>query len=86
MRATFDRLFVEHPASVQESYFQHMCTASGFGVKLLSASLMCFVHALLPGCFETKASERINKLYESMVLHRVKSTSDRPEPISGIDP
>ena len=42
------RAFTEHPASVGESYWQHLAFASGFAARLLLAGLAALVHALLP--------------------------------------
>ena len=45
------RLFTDHPASVGESYAEHLVTASGFGLRMVLAGLACMVHALLPFLF-----------------------------------
>ena len=66
------RLFTEHPASVGETYGEHMGMATGFGVRLLMASLACFVHALLPFLFQKTASRMITTLHGRMVTHRHK--------------
>ena len=49
-------MFTRHPASVGETYGEHMLVASSFGLKLLLAALACFVHALLPFLFERTGS------------------------------
>jgi len=45
------RRFVEHPASVGESYGEHFAVASGFGLRLIAAGLACLVHACVPAWF-----------------------------------
>lgn len=65
-RSNFLRGFIEHPASVNETYFQHMRFASGFAVMLLGAALAAFVHAIIPPLFETTASRLIRKLHARM--------------------
>ena len=64
MKAAFNTLFIAHPASVDETYFEHMRFAGGFAVTLLAAAGAAFVHAILPFCFEKTASRMIARLYE----------------------
>lgn len=71
----FQRLFIDHPASVRESYLEHMVMAGGFGWTLLRASAACFVHALVPGLCERTGSTLIRELHGRMVTHRVRSDS-----------
>jgi hypothetical protein len=66
------RLFLDHPASVNESYLQHMAMASSFGFAMLKASLACFVHALVPGLCERTGSRIITRLHARMVTNRVR--------------
>jgi len=62
--------FTDHPASVGESYFEHMGVASRFSANLLLAGLACMVHAVLPFAFVKTGSKMINGLYSDMVSHR----------------
>lgn len=64
------RLFTQHPLSVGETYLQHLCTASSFGIRMLLGGLACFVHALLPFLFVRTASRCINGLHQRMVVNR----------------
>ena len=64
------RLFTQHPASVGETYLQHLRTALGFGFRMLIAGLACVVHALLPCLFECTASRCIGQLHDRMVVNR----------------
>ena len=64
------RVFLEHPATVNETYFEHLGRAWGFAGRLAIAAFMCFVHGLLPCCFTTSASQSVNRLHEIMVTHR----------------
>jgi hypothetical protein len=66
----WNKLFTEHPATVNETYFQHFASASSFGLRMIGGGLMCFVHALLPGVFCTKASSMIGELHERMLVNR----------------
>src|ERR671912_945183 len=61
------RLFAEHPATVGETYAQHLRVAAGFGLAMIGGGLACLVHALLPFAFVTRGSETVARLYERMV-------------------
>jgi hypothetical protein len=73
------RPFVEHPASVGESYFRHLRNAVGFGVAMIGGGAACLVHAILPFTFVTRGSETIARLHERMITNRVA----RPTPNAG---
>ena len=64
------QLFTEHPASVGETYFQHLCAASGFAIRMFGGAVACFLHALLPFAFRNTGSECITALHERMVAKR----------------
>lgn len=64
------RLFTEHPASVGETYLQHLCAATGFSVRMFGGAIACFIHALLPFTFQHTGSDSITCLYDRMVTNR----------------
>jgi hypothetical protein len=64
------RLFTEHPATVNESYWQHFASAMGFGFRMIWGGLVCMVHAVIPGVCCTKASEMIGELNDRMITNR----------------
>ena len=74
----FRRLFVDHPASVNETYLQHMGMAGSFGWAMLKASGACFLHALVPGLCERTGSRIIIRLHHRMVTNRVVQP-ERPD-------
>jgi hypothetical protein len=57
-------LFTTHPASVGESYFQHMRFAASFAASLLAAAAAAACHAVLPFLFEKTASRIVARLYD----------------------
>ncbi len=61
-----DRLFLEHPRSVNESYIGHMGFALWFALQLGGAAFAALVHAVLPFCFETTASRTIRELHAAI--------------------
>ncbi len=62
-RAFFARLFTDHPASVDETYFGHMRFAFGFSFWLFVAAVAALVHALIPALCETTASRILKRLH-----------------------
>ena len=56
-------LFLTHPQSVDESYFEHMAFAGRFSAKLFLAAGAALVHAVLPFAFEKTASRMIAEMY-----------------------
>ena len=62
--------FVDHPASVGETYLEHMGVAASFGGQMVLGGLACFIHALLPFTCERTASRRIALLHDRMVVNR----------------
>lgn len=61
-KTTFLRGFIEHPASVNETYLQHARFAFGFSTKLFGAAAAALIHAIIPPLFETTASRLIKEL------------------------
>ncbi|GAB4261349.1 MAG: hypothetical protein Kow0013_05780 [Pararhodobacter sp.] len=59
----FKRLFLDHPASVGESYVEHARFAFGFAFWLLAAGTAALIHALLPFAFEKTASNITRRLF-----------------------
>ena len=73
------RRFTDHPATVNESYLQHMAMAFGFGGRMLLGSLGCFVHGLFPWLCLTRGSDTIRTLHHRMVTHRVVRPAAAPQ-------
>ena len=65
-------IFTEHPHSVNETYFEHMCCAFKFHCTLLKLSLCALVHAIFPFLCETTASDGIKTLNDCMQKRRNK--------------
>jgi hypothetical protein len=59
-----NRIFLDHPAKVDETFFEHMAFAGKFAAKLFLAGGAALVHALIPCLFEKTASKIIADLYE----------------------
>jgi hypothetical protein len=63
MTRTFQRIFIQHPQSVDETYFEHMRFAGWFAAQLLGAGLAALVHAIIPCLFEKTASRMIQTMH-----------------------
>lgn len=65
--------FTRHPATVGETYAEHMRHAGGFGLTLVAAGLACLVHAVFPFLCKTTGSQAIKRLHDRMVVNRVRT-------------
>lgn len=64
MIRTFTAAFVDHPATVGESYLGHARFALWFSFKLTQAGLAALTHAVFPFACQTTASTIVKELYE----------------------
>jgi uncharacterized protein DUF6356 len=62
--------FVEHPASVGESYGRHLRHAFGFSVRMAAGAVAVGIHAVFPFLFTRTGSAILSSLYRDMVAHR----------------
>ena len=60
----------DHPRSVGENYLQHWCSAMSFVLRMVGLAVCVFVHAFVPGLFETTGKRGIQSLHRRMVTHR----------------
>ena len=63
----FRGMFTSHPASVGETYGEHMRVALSFAGPLAKAAGAALVHAFLPFLFTTTASQTVKRLHDRMV-------------------
>jgi hypothetical protein len=73
------RAFSEHPASVGETYGEHLGHAACFGVRMIAGGFACLVHAVLPFLFVHTGSRAIGELNERMITGR----RAEPQPVAG---
>lgn len=76
VRSLFNRLFIAHPQSIGESYFEHQRVAFSFVGPLLFAVFACLLHAVVPGFCERSASSRIKDLHRRIVTDREKKAHE----------
>ena len=63
------RAFSEHPASVGESYGEHLLRAAYFGMRMVFAGIACQVHGALPYLFVRTGRRAIAELNDRMVVN-----------------
>lgn len=64
--------FTQHPASVNETYFQHMKVALTFSMTFMFGGIVALIHAFFPFLFEKTGSKLITHLHQKMVSQRVQ--------------
>jgi len=69
--------FTEHPASVGETYFEHLRHATGFAISMLRGGLACLVHAVLPFLFTHTGSGVVADLNTRMITNRRRQGETR---------
>lgn len=58
-----NKLFLDHPRSVDETFGQHFLFAFGFSMTLFIAAFAALIHAFIPAACEKTASGIIKRLY-----------------------
>tara|TARA_R110000772_G_scaffold26315_2_gene67911 strand:- start:53 stop:328 length:276 start_codon:yes stop_codon:yes gene_type:complete len=81
---TITNLFTNHPASVNESYVEHMEMSGTFAFWLLVAGFCALVHAVFPFLFEKTGSRIITGLHGRMVTNRIRNSAAVAAPISRV--
>jgi len=66
-------VFTAHPASVGETYFQHLRFALRFGARMTAGGLAALVHAFLPFVFVTTAGRISDELVEMRAAARARN-------------
>ena len=76
-RMNLQRLFTEHPESVDETYGEHLVRASCFGGRMVMGGLACMLHALLPFLFVHTGSEAVDELHARMQATRRRAATSK---------
>lgn len=67
------KAFLDHPASVDETYFEHFRVSTHYARELLTAGAKAMMHALVPGMCCTSASDKIKQLHGEVTTgHRAE--------------
>jgi len=84
--SVFDRLFLEHPRDVKETYFEHFGHSASYGFRVLGIAACCFIHALIPGVHKTTASRNICKLADELDDRAQEAREERCRQSGSYDP
>jgi hypothetical protein len=68
--------FTSHPASVNETYPEHLASSWSFAFQMIGAGFACLLHGLFPFLFCTTGSSTIRELYERMVANRARHKNE----------
>jgi Family of unknown function (DUF6356) len=68
--STLRKLFLDHPAAVDESYFEHLIFAFKFAGRLFRIGFAALVHGVVPSAFETIASNEVLTLSDEIRSRR----------------
>jgi hypothetical protein len=71
-----DTLLTKHPREIGESYGEHAGHALYIGMRMLGASIVCLVHAVLPGLFVRTASHAVEDIQALMTKRTAPTTLD----------
>lgn len=69
--------FTHHPASVGESYGQHLGVATRFGVRMIAGGVAAMIHGVFPFLFATTGSRTIGALHAEIVAKRADEAQRR---------
>ncbi len=78
MSSSLRRLFLDHPRSVGESYFEHLGVATRFGAKMVGGGIACVLHGLVPAVFARTGSDTVKGLYADMKARQPAFARARP--------
>jgi hypothetical protein len=68
------RAFTDHPAEVEENYFEHLLFTLGMAFRLIYAGVALIIHGIFPFLFTRTASHHVMALYGIMRKRRPKDT------------
>ena len=71
------RIFTDHPASVGESYSEHLVFANSFGFKMILGGIACCLHGIFPWMFKCKGSQTVQELHETLQVCRGSTLKER---------
>jgi hypothetical protein len=72
MKISLGAVFRDHPASVGETYLQHLTVALGYSLRLFAAGLAALLHGFLPFLCKTSASAAIKEMHAEMAARKAR--------------
>jgi hypothetical protein len=71
-----DRLFLEHPRSLDMSWAEHGGGAVKVGFQLIGAGVAALVHGAVPGLFGETASKTVIRIHDHIQTLNAKRSGD----------
>jgi hypothetical protein len=71
-----DRLFFEHPRSLDMSWAGHGAGAVKVGIQLIGAGVAALIHAAVPGIFGETASKTVIRIHDHIQKLNAKRSDD----------
>ena len=66
----FNRIFLDHPTTVGETYREHFGVATGFGATMIVGGIKAVLHGFFPSICQTSGSDTVRKLHAVLVEKR----------------
>ncbi len=86
MIRAFNRLFVDHPREVGETYLHHAGVAARTGLRLAKLSGCAFIHAVAPGLHKTTVSSDIKRMADDLGYRAEVARDSRMADAGAFDP
>ena len=71
------KLFTDHPHSMNETYFEHLICAAGYGFRMIFAGFAAIIHSIFPFLFETTASDLAKEITGDVKTRNDESDSSK---------
>ena len=78
MTSLVDRLFLSHPRSAGQGYFEHLWFAWRVAATMAGGSLAAFLHGVFPFTLQTSAGDRIRALHAQIHARPVANAGPSP--------
>ncbi len=75
-RGIVDRMFFEHPRSLDMSWGEHGTGAVKVGVQLIGAGVAALIHAAVPGIIGETASKTVIRIHDHIQKLNTKRSGD----------
>ncbi len=86
MKRALNRLFLDHPKEVGETYLHHAVAAFRFGFRLSRLSACAFTHAVMPGLHKTTVSDEIKRMADELGYRAQVARECRMKDPAAFDP
>lgn len=74
-----NKMFLDHPEAVNESYFEHMIFAFTFSARLFKVAFAAALHGVVPAACETTASSTIMAMHDEISARLALTAKARAE-------